>query len=245
MSHLLLLQYLLYLDLVGTGACTITTDHCLAMKSESQLRPYNRVCNRSELTNLEVENIKQFFGVTPFTWVVNAQDESTISVLQQHGLRKVAEFPAMQVDLSNIAEHPHASQLTLSHALLSTEVDAWILCTASIYNYNSAEFTHAISYLRTAGNQAVTLYSGWYDNKQVCTGMMIYHDHMVTLHVIGTVPEYRNRGFGYEFTYRLLRIAADAECTHAILFATPAGTSIHNKCGFTPYANYHFYAPAT
>ena len=61
MSHVLLLQYLLYLDLIGTGACTITTDHCLAMKSGSQLRPYNRVCNSAEITNLDVENIKQFF----------------------------------------------------------------------------------------------------------------------------------------------------------------------------------------
>ena len=243
MSHVLLLQYLLYLDLIGTGACTITTDHCLAMKSGSQLRPYNRVCNSAEITNLDVENIKQFFGATPFTWVVDAHDEGTIAVLQKQGLCKVAEFPAMKSDITKIPTHSHTPKLVISEAQHPAEVASWIQCTASIYNYSIAEFDHAISYIRRAGDHAVKLYSGWYDGKRVCTGMAIYHDHVVTLHVIGTIPEYRNRGFGYDFTYQLLHMAASTGCTHAILIATPAGTSIYNRCGFIPYATYCFYAP--
>lgn len=209
------------------------------------IRPYNRVCNKAEITGTEVATITQFFGTTPFTWVVDAQDEKTIAVLHEQGLRKGAEFPAMMADITQNLSSPHPQKLTLSRASSPAEVEAWIHCTASIYNYNNTEFTRAISYLRTAGNEKVTLYSGWHDGTRVCTGMVMYHDKVVTLHVIGTVPEYRNRGFGYDFTQQLLHRTAQAGCTHAALIATPAGASIYNKCGFTPYAHYHFYGLPT
>ncbi len=241
-SPLFLLQCLLYMNFNGQQVYHFTTQHCFAKNSGSRLRAYNHVCNTSGVTSKEVEETKTFFGSTPFAWFVGAGDDQTISMLCNHGLSKVAEFPALCADISVLPQQHSIVDLVLMQVTSESDIAEWNCLVASIYRYDPVELARATEYLCHAGCDAVRLYLGWYENKPVSVGMAIYHGDIVTLHKIGTLPEYRNRGFGYALTHTILLDAVHSGCTMALLTATSMGKSLYDRFGFTQCGFYYVYA---
>ena len=245
MSQLLLLQCLLYMNFNGQPVPHFATKHCFAKSSGSRLRAYNHVCNNPGVTQKEVADIKDFFGSTPFTWFVSADDDQTIRVLQEQGLSKVAEFPALCADISTLPVNHGVHNVAILRAENDSEIVLWNALIASMFKYDQVELTRATDYLRHAAGDAITLYVGWHENKPVCAGMAVHHGDIITLHKIGTLPEYRNRGFGYAITHKILHDAALSGCARALLTATSMGKSLYDRFAFIQCGYYHVYALVT
>lgn len=237
-----LLTLLLYMDFGGYPTYDFTTAHCMAVKSGAQLRPCNRVCNTQGVAGDEVEAIKNYFSAIPFTWIIEADDTASSAVLQDNGLKKVAEFWAMSADLSWISSELYSSDIHVSVVRNTSQINTWLSITSTVYNYPAEQLEKAISYLGDKGNGSVTLYLGFYNNVACAASMSIHHGDYVTLHMVGTLPDYRNKGLGYAVTYKPLVNAAAQGCKHALLLGSKMGASLYARLGFKEYALYYIYA---
>lgn len=241
-SHLLLLQLLLYMDFGGTLVSDYTTQHCYAQKSGCAIRSCNRVCNRAGLQAVEVAQIKQFFGVTPFTWVVDAHDKQTREMLQANGLQYIAQFPAMHADISVLSDVIYEPDITIKRVYTQEDFALWAYIPSVCYGYASSELLKMITLFTQRGGDAFRVYVGFYKDIPCAASMTVLHEDVVTIHLVGVLPEFRSRGLGYAITHRPLHDACIDGCTRALLMATKMGQSLYKRFGFEEYARYDVYA---
>jgi FR47-like protein len=240
-SHFMLLQLLLYMDFGGSNACDYATQHCLALKSGSLLRPCNRVCNEPDITGEEVASIKQYFDTVPFTWLVEADDVASNAVLQEHGLCHIATFPAMIADITMLPDASYAQKIVVKEISGESDVATWISIVSQSYQYPPTELSKAIHYFIDKGLGAVKLYLGFYEGNAVAASMLVQHETMVSMHMVCTIPTHRGKGLGYAMTHTPLRGACAQGFVHALLLTSKEAESIYARLGFKEYAVYHIY----
>jgi GNAT superfamily N-acetyltransferase len=239
--HLILLPLLIYMDFGGNSTWDYTTEHCVALKSGALLRPCNRVYSQPGITAEEVAALKSFFGTVPFTWLVEKDDVASNTVLQEQGLRHLATFPAMSADITRVPCIAYAQEVSVREIESEFDLCAWLSIISQSYNYALPELSKAIRYFIDRGGRAVKLYLGLYEEKPVAASMLIQHGGVVSMHMVGTLPEYRGKGLGFAVTHAPLRDASAYGFTGALLLSSQAGESIYRRLGFKEYAVYHIY----
>lgn len=238
----LFLQYLLYMEL-GIPAVDFRTEHCYAMKSGSRESFGNRVCSESGCTDSEIQQIKDYFDVVPFRWLVPKEDTVACQQLERAGLRYICDYPAMIVDVHTIRDVPYPAELEIKIITHEKDWNTWIDIVARSFGMNAAQFATFVTYIRERAKPGmVTGYLGYYNNIPVATAMVIKRGDIVSVHWIGTLTEYRGKGIGYALTHKPLLDAYRHGCKQAILLATDLGKPVYEKLGFTTYATYAVYS---
>ena len=74
--------------------------------------------------------------------------------------------------------------------------------------------------------------------------MAIYHDEVMGLHWVGTLPEFRGKGLATTICHVMLEDGKQAGYTQAILLGNPPAKSMYNRMGFKEYAMYQIYGNA-
>jgi len=241
-NRLLLLQNLLFMNFGGNVFIDYITEHCFAMKSAGSLGRFNRVYNSDLVTSNEVIAIKNYFKTVNFTWVVDSTDHITIKLLEDHGFNYKGSFPAMIADLQAVKEWDANDQIMVREIADEDLVATWISIVSHTYHYNEEELAKALhSLIARAPQGSLKLYLGFYENKPVAASMVVYHHDVVSLHMVGTVPSYRNKGVGYVISCKPLLDAYHKGYITAILMASQVGLQLAQKLGFKEYATYKIY----
>jgi GNAT superfamily N-acetyltransferase len=242
MNKLLLLQNLLFMNFGGNPYIDYATEHCFAMKTAGSLGRFNRVYNSEPITSSEVIAIKDYFKTVNFTWLVESSDHATIKLLEDHGLNYMGSFPAMIADLPSVKKIDAGDKIGVKE--ISFEDDSialWTAIACEVYNYNEQEMVKAIHSLIARAQGMLKLYLGFYENKPVAASMALYHQDIVSVHMVGTLPAYRSKGMGYAISSKPLLDAYNKGYATAILTASQIGLPLAEKLGFKEYALYQIY----
>ena len=241
-SHLLL-QYLLYMNPEIGLHPNLITKNCYIFNSESRIRPCNRVLHNSLPTNLEICEVKSFFGDIPFTWVVNSTDIETQKILEKNNLEYKASFPGMLINLANIYVTNYDKNIKVEIIDLSdSQLTEWLNIISQTFNVQKSELLKVINlFKKKVINNSLKLYLGFYNEKSVAAGMVLQHKDVISLHWICTVAEFRNKGLGSALTEKMLLDAKNIGCKQAILLSSTLGKRIYERLGFKEYGLYKIY----
>lgn len=240
-SRFLLLQYLLFMNPQIGLDYDLVMENCFVFNSTSQINSVNRVCHSAVPTVSKIIRIKNYFGDTPFTWVVDATDLETINILEDNGLAFKGAFPAMVLDLNrfDLSQYDdHVSEIDLNNI---QGLKTWDAIISQSFGRPAQEFLKAINLFKQKILNNFKLYLGYYYDQPVGAGMVIYHQDVVSLHLIGTLPEFRNKGLGEMITKQMLFDAKKQNYKQAILLASVLGKPLYQKVGFKEYAIYNMY----
>ena len=90
----------------------------------------------------------------------------------------------------------------------------------------------------------VEMFIGYADNKPASISMLFQTGPVAGVYWVGTLDEFRNRGFGKEITAAPLVAGKNRGCTFASLQASDMGRPVYEKMGFdNPYNYRSFYSP--
>lgn len=220
------------------------TPHCKAFYSASLIRPCNRVLHTEIPIDAEIEEIKTFFGDTPFSWAVHETDVQTISRLENHNLSYKVRAPLMFKELGNIQPKEQHADITVQKLDTATfdMLLEWIRIMSRACSADSRECAKILNtFLRRTNPGTMVLYLGLYQGVPAAVGMVLYHNTVAALHWIGTVPEYRRKGLARAITNHILIDSQQAGCTTAILLSSDMGKALYDDLEFTPYATYRMY----
>ncbi len=218
-----------------------STPRCMASNTGSMIGRCNRVCNEAAITNQDIIEVKNYFKDIHFTWAVDACDTNTIAALENNGLVLKASAPAMILDLYDI---PLVRQhdIQIKEIIAEQEFDQWIEITNANYGYDVQELAKSIRFLMNRAHGNLKLYLGYYHEKPVAAAMIIYHaQKLVSMHLIGTLKEYRSKGIGMAILSEPLSIAYNNGYRNAVLLTSAMGTPLAQKLGFKEYASYVIY----
>ena len=90
-------------------------------------------------------------------------------------------------------------------------------------------------YLRLFGDNDITFYAGYDSHKIVATTMLFNSRGIAGIHQVGTLKEYRGKGFGTALTKRAFYDARLKGCTFGVLQASEMGKRVYSKVGLTEY----------
>jgi ribosomal protein S18 acetylase RimI-like enzyme len=240
--YLLLLQYLLYMDPAIGLTFDAATNHCFLFTSGSIIRSCNRVCHNGRPTDAEIASIRSFFDQIPFTWVFEAADHESRMLLENHGLHHKASYPGMLRMLDDLPLCFFNEAIVIKELdVNSADVEHWIMVVAQSFKIPHLELSKVINVLKQKIPHALKLYLGFYQENPAAAAMIIQHHDIISMHWIGTIPEFRNKGLGYAITLAALHDAKNAGCIQAVLMASPAGKPIYERLGFKEYTLYTIY----
>jgi ribosomal protein S18 acetylase RimI-like enzyme len=241
--YFFLLQCLLYMNPTIGLLYDMTTESCFGFKSDCALKTGNRVCNNGIPTDAEVEAIKTFFSQTPFTWAINTADDATRAVLEKNNLKLKGSFPAMLLELNDVNQNLDENSFEIKQVNLNkiSDIRLWAAIFVQLFQISESELLKMLQVLAQRIPHPLKLYIGYYDEKAVSACMLIIHGEIATLHWVGTVQEYRGKGFASALSRKALVDAKNVGCKQAVLMSTPLVKQIYERLGFKEYAQYAMY----
>lgn len=243
MVHTLLLPLLLYMDLGGYNAYDYATEHCFATKTESCILAFNRVYHKNAFSDYEVILIKQFFDKTPFTWSIERDDILSATILKKHNFTQYhASFIGMMADITTLPHIEYKKNISVKKVETSDDLTVWLSIVSQIHDhYPLAEHTKAINYLLKKAPHSVVLHLAYYADTPAAISIMVYHQNIVTLHMIATLPAYRQKGLGFAVTHKPLLEAKNKGYQFAALMSSDMAKSLYANLGFKEYTIYDIY----
>lgn len=176
-------------------------------------------------------------GVLPHR-ITLAEYDAAIPLLEDAGLVQVFSQKGMAIQL-NDAQPLEPSDVEFIH--VKTQVDA-----ARFAMVASASFGYWVAPKMIGslvGQSSVVMLLGLVDGSETCCGLAFFDSRgHAGLHMIGTIPEYRGRGFAGTITQRLMAGCREREVSLCVLHASPAGVPVYERLGFETYEKIVTYA---
>lgn len=236
----ILLQYMMCLHLVPDPRVQQITEHCHALKLGGNAAYNNKVCGSSETSDADIRYTKAYFDTTPFVWLVDSSDTALIQLLEQFGfIYKNLSFTGMALDLTNLdLIHPYKPGVTVQEIYADDQENLriWDAIAVATIQVPNNEFALFRSYLNTAQPGMVHYYLGYYNNQPVATSMTVQRGDIVSLHLVNTLSEYRNKGLGYAVTIKALLDAQDNGFKCMVLYSTESARPLYESLGFNAHS---------
>lgn len=157
------------------------------------------------------------------------EDASLVQVLLQKGM-------AIQLNDAQLQEPTN-----IEFIQVKTQVDA-----ARFAMVASAAFGYWVAPTMIGslvGQSSVVMLLGLVGGSETCCGLAFFDSSgHAGLHMIGTMPEYRGRGFAGIITQRLMAECQQREASLCVLHASLAGEPVYARLGFETYGNIVTYA---
>ncbi|HUW07186.1 MAG TPA: GNAT family N-acetyltransferase [Williamwhitmania sp.] len=164
--------------------------------------------------------------------------DAAIPLLEDAGLVQVFSQKGMAIQL-NDAQLQEPSNIEFIQ--VKTQVDA-----ARFAMVASASFGYWVAPMMIGslvGQSSVVMLLGLVDGSETCCGLAFFDSSgHAGLHMIGTMPEYRGRGFARIITQRLMAECQQREVSLCVLHASPAGAIVYERLGFETYGKIVTYA---
>jgi GNAT superfamily N-acetyltransferase len=191
-----------------------------------------------------LERAKRFFEATgrPWCFLLFPETRKTMrATLSGAGFLDEGRFPGMLLRPIPGAAPPVPEGLRIEKADTMAHLEALEHAAARAYGvpYTGPD----PRWLRHPG---LSLFVGYHRDEPVVHGLLVEAHGIAGVGYIGTVPEWRRRGFAEAIVWRIVSEGRDHGCDAAYLWATPAGHNIYAKMGFERILDYEIWsAPGT
>lgn len=246
--YALWLQYLLCMNPAVGLTYDFVTSHAMTLDCKKSLRTANRVCHDGILTDQDVVEMKDHFQDRFFSWFVDVNDYMSREILLKNRMHFRCSFSFCVKNLDNLYVQTFDPGIMIQEIFDHEQIlGSWIECAIIAFHPANATVlldknTTFLKHLLSKKSQAVHFYFGYFQGQPACTCMSIYHDDVVGLYRLGTLPEFQRKGIGSAMLQQVLLDAKLKGCKQAILIATDAGKSLSEHFGFIEYAKYHVYS---
>jgi GNAT superfamily N-acetyltransferase len=151
--------------------------------------------------------------------------------LAGHNFNKVYTQTGMALELTQLGPLPDDEAGHIRVVDSGPALAQWLLVAAAAFGKtrNPALFQ---CFMR---EKDFVLYAGYLHDRMVATTMLHIKSAVAGIHLVGTLPEYRGRGFATALTCTALRDAREKGCTIGALQASAMGESVYRKIGFNGY----------
>lgn len=229
------------------------TSNIEGFKSDCRILYFlNRAIAKSDLTDLEIVQLKEFYKDLCFTLWVDANYIPTNKKIADNNFEFFINFPSMKIDLAILSASPMSPDLSIRKITDEQEiVSTWIPIMLKSYNPNMStpsfdsyysEWKKFFAYLKSSTIYPyMHFYLGYVNNTPAATGLFIIKNENVFIHWIGTLPEFRGKGLGTVITQLPLLEYKQQGISSAYLFASVMGKPIYEKLGFKTIASYNVY----
>ncbi|MFZ5954602.1 MAG: GNAT family N-acetyltransferase [Candidatus Dependentiae bacterium] len=239
----LILQLLLYMDFGGKPQYEKLGNNCLVFNSNTALKPCNRVCNLQSITDIDIAQLKEYFGTMPFTWVVSSQDNNTHEALKKNDFIYKGDFLAMILENTNMQPiNSNPLSTTITNINDNDNFERWLELVATSYTYDKQQLRNAIINLKKVGKEDVILYSGLKNNILVSACMVIQHEDSISIHMLATHTDYRKQGFATSLLQTCIQEAKTSGYKKTLLLTSPKIKYLYQSLGFKESKLYQIYA---
>jgi GNAT superfamily N-acetyltransferase len=172
--------------------------------------------------------------IGPLTKPINLSIE-----LEKHGFSNVYHQAGMAVELNNLKKSEkletdlHIKRVEDEHSLVE-----WSKVVSKIFNLK-IDIDH-LKFMRL--QKEAHFYLAFFENKPVSTLLLYLSSGVAGLHAVSTLPEYRNRGFGFAISRLALNNAYKMGYKVGVLQASSLGVRVYRKLGFQKYCDINSYA---
>lgn len=245
-SHHFLLSCLLFLNEgIGFKAHRIN-ESCVLINSGTTIEICNRVLHIGVPTQDEIAVIKELYNGLPFTWPINPADEDSSHILKEQGFVDVGMYPAMAVDIADVSPAQYGDGICVQEIFFDSKaLEQWALIITESFSYAHGKLDEVFKMLKMLQEQVMpgscSLYLAYYNGEPAACGFVLVHGDVASLHLIGTLKEFRNKGLGSAVTHALLLHAKNKGCKQAVLIASPLGRPVYERLGFKEFAKYKIY----
>lgn len=242
MNNLLILPLLLFMDFGGKSSFDFTTKHCFSLKSHAHAFSFNRVFNiEKQTSHQEIEEIKNYYGSTPFMWVVDENDFSSAQMLEVNGFTYKYKLPAMTLNLDDIKNMNYQNGIIVKNVCSHEDMKTWKRLVHETKDFSDQDIQLFVDHIQSKSAESIKYYIGYYFEKPVGICMVIEHQNCVSLHFLGTLLEYRRNGIGFALTHHALIQAKERGFKQALLLSSDMAKSLYLKLGFVEFGSVKIY----
>gem|GEM_PF-4713551 len=233
----------LFFDLDARTTHDYMTNNVIGLKVGTVLPWWNRVYSTNNITTHDINLVKKFFTGLSFKWWVDEDQVNLPKLLLQHGFVHENSLHLMKLNLEQVNNIP-ISKHNIIRVSSAEQLNSWIKIIAQIDGCSYADVKKLIDYLSIRSKTgSLRLYLALRDGVPVGTSAALLHDDIVTIHMVGVLPEFRKRGHGAALTMVPLAECAEQDVKYAYLCAsaTPFAEPLYKKLGFYNYRTFHLY----
>jgi|GEM_PF-5411151 ribosomal protein S18 acetylase RimI-like enzyme len=169
--------------------------------------------------------------------IFNNEYEPCKTTLSNYGIKKIAVWEAMAINLNNYYSKTTVNELIIKEIETNNDITNWIKIVQNKLKieFTSEEIKNLISSPKTE------LYIAYYNNIAVNSGLLFYNKQIVGIHMIATELGYENKSFANNLIMFMLNVAKEKNIDTAVLASTKMAVNLYNKIGFKKYDNFNIY----
>jgi GNAT superfamily N-acetyltransferase len=197
---------------------------------------YNKIFHIKLMGNIgeQIELIKRGIAeqklpknlmITPHTEPDDLEKYISNSGFRQYYIQYGMAMPITNHDLCN-STHKGIVQLSSEE-----EIIKWVGATEKAF----CKKRDSMLYKLLLKDTTAKFYGLYCDNLLVTTLLLFVKNNIAGIHLVGTIPNYRGKGFGTEITKFALSEAARQNCQFAVLHASEKGKRIYARIGFQEF----------
>lgn len=228
-----------YLDLCVKVASLFNSKEMQTPYYSWAANPENDWFNRVYNLNIPPENIDKVLtdlvknienGTIP-KYIVTGSNSKPVNVdeyLLKNNFILYYEQSGMAIYLDKITE---LSNNELELRVIESEGDLfkWVDAVNEAFGIND----NPELYLKLLNDNDITFYAGYAFGKIVATTMLFSSTDIAGIHQVGTLKEYRGKGFGTALTKKAFYDAKLKGCKFGVLQASEMGKKVYSKVGLT------------
>jgi len=224
----------------GEAACHhIGTVQCF--KSGSPIAELNRVWTPNEtVSDSQLKKVVKHMGKTRYCWWIHRSQKALAEKLRAAGFTVQTETETLM--MTNLVDNRE----------IHAKDKPWISVTKHEKSDSDYRY-HEIAELAAVGQYStknITFYSATYADNSVfehipaasCMVITNPTTKTISLHVVSTIPEFRNKGLATALSKFALREARSMGYTKAILLAPSGALSLYKKLGFNAVGGENAYS---
>jgi hypothetical protein len=228
------------------------TESIYAMNTGVTVSDINWAWNEKPLNNDDTKSIaaiKEYYeklNLRFWWWVYpRGQSSETQRLLQDSGLRFVAQVPCMAADLSNsLSDGQSMDNIKISEVKNENDLTTWE--TTSFHGFEmppraSEQYGAFVSSFKLGAQSPQKLFLAYLDGIPAATSLLFMHKNSAGIYYVSTLPACRNKGCGLRITQAAMQYAKKSGFKDIILQATPMGSRVYTRAGFHQYCHAEIY----
>jgi GNAT superfamily N-acetyltransferase len=194
----------------------------------------NVISEIKEITTLiREEKVPNGWTVGPLTKPANLG-----FILEKKGFSNVYHQSGMAVNLKSMQKDNSFDAKFIVKAVEDKKyLKNWAKCVSSVFHIKvDLDFLKFL-----VSEKESRFYIGLYNGKIVSSLLLYLSSGVAGLHAVSTLPDYRNKGYGYEISKKALLDAHELGFRVGVLQASALGEKVYNKLGFQKFCDINSY----
>lgn len=203
-----------------------------------------------DLPNLDelVRKTREFCAPASVPWSLSIREDLAEKVrgsLLGQGFRLVDREPALALLSLEREAPPLPKGLTIRRARTPDELGIFLVTMPRGFGFPAGvlkEYLRRPALAALVSHPRAAYFVGYADGQPVATSLRLTVGPLASIGMVGTVPNYRKRGFGEAMTWRAALSGKEQGARVAYLRASTMGEPLYRKMGFVEVATYRTFA---